>query len=529
MFDFIIKNADIIDGTGSPSFKGDLAVFEGKIAAIAPEINGEAAEVIDAEGLTLAPGFIDIHSHSDITIANYPKAESRILQGVTTEITGNCGESMAPLRKERLDLQKAYMGDGDYSWESFGEYLDYLEKGDFPISGEKGGISVNFAGMVGHGTIRIMAMGFDRREATAAEMADMKAILADTVDQGAFGMTSGLIYPPGSFSTQAELTELCKVVAAKDVIYATHMRSESFSLEEALQEAIETAEHSGAKLQVSHFKALNKSCWFKADHCIEMVEAGRARGMDIMADQYPYIASSTGISADLPDWLYDGGIEEAQRKLKDPLIRARVIAESEEEHAGRWDTIVPSSISDPEFSWMTGHNMEENARVAGTTASELACRLVEGSGTDCGCVRYNQCEEVVERIMVLPYVMTGSDGSDYPMTLGGVPHPRNFGTFPRVLARYCRDRKLFSLETAVNKMTGMPAARVGLKQRGLLKEGYWADLVLFDAKSIKDAPTFEKPAVPCEGIIRVYVNGVLTAENGIHTGAKAGKVLRSGK
>ena len=527
MFDLLIKNANIVDGSGASAFKGDLAVSGGKIAAVAPKIEGEAAEVIDARGLTLTPGFIDMHSHSDMTIANHPKAESRILQGVTTEITGNCGESMAPLRKEHLGLLKDYMGSGDYSWESFGDYLDYLEKGDFPVSGEKGGISVNFAGLVGHGTIRIMAMGFDRREPSAAEMADMKAILADTIDQGAFGMTSGLIYPPGSFSEQAELTELCKVIAEKDVIYSTHMRSESFTLEEALQEAIETAERSGAKLQISHFKALNKSCWHKADHCIEMVEAGRARGMDIMADQYPYIASSTGISADLPGWLYAGGIEEAQQKLKDPAIRAKVIAESEEEHAGRWDTIVPSGVPVAEYQWTVGHSMEENAKKLGITASELACRLVEAAGTGCGCVRYNQREDIVEKIMLLPYVMTGSDGCAYPMTVDGVPHPRNYGTFPRVLAHYCRDRKLFPLETAINKMTGMPAARAGLKQRGLLKEGYWADLVLFDPETIKDAPTFDKPAVPCEGISRVYVNGVLTAENGVHTGAKAGMVLRS--
>ena len=526
MFDFIIRNASVIDGSGKPAFAADVAVKDGKIAAIAPDIQGEAAEIVDAKGLTLSPGFIDMHSHSDLSIANYPRAESRILQGVTTEIAGNCGESLAPLRKERLDLLRAYIGDADFCWESFGDFLDYLDKGDFPISGEKGGISVNFAGLVGHGNIRIMAMGFDRREATAAEMADMKAILADTIDQGAFGMTSGLIYPPGSFCTQDELTELCKVVAAKDVIYSTHMRSESFTLEEALQEAIETAEHSGAKLQISHFKALNKSCWYKADHCIEMVEAGRARGMDIMADQYPYIASSTGISADLPDWLYDGGVEEARRKLKDPAIRARVIAECEEEHIGRWDTIVPSGISIPEYKWMIGHSMEENAKTADVTAAELACQLVEHARAGCSCVRYNQCEENVEKIMVLPYVMTGSDGSDYPMTVSGIPHPRNFGTFPRVLAHYCRDRQLFPLETAVNKMTGMPAARAGLRERGLIREGYWADLVLFDPKTIKDAPTFDKPAVPCEGISRVYVNGVLTAENGVHTGAKAGKVLR---
>jgi len=531
MFDLIIKNATIIDGSGAAAYAGDLAVKDGKIAAIAADGKGFgpgvlAKEVFDAKGLVVTPGFIDIHSHSDLSLHVYPKSESRILQGVTTEIAGNCGESLAPLNTKNKDLLQAYVGEAPFTWRSFGEYLDYMEKGEFSMSKEGNGLSANFAGMVGHGNIRIMAMGFDRRHCTMGELEDMKSILSDTIDEGAFAMTSGLIYPPGSFCDTHELAQLATVLGKKGVYYATHMRNESNGIESAIDEALKIARAGNCSLEISHFKLLRKPNWGKIDRMIEMVEEGQKAGMDITCDQYPYIASSTGLSSNLPGWIFEGGIDEVVRKLGDPQIRAKAIAESEEGHKGRWDTIYIGYTASEEFKGFIGKNIEEVVQATGLAGAEIICRIVEQTGNDSSEISFGQLEENVQRIMKLPYVMTGSDGNALSLDCPGRPHPRNFGTFTRVLGHYSRDLKLFSLETAVNKMTGMPAARVGLKDRGLIKEGNWADLVIFDRDKILDTATFEKPQQASAGIIRVYVNGVLTAENGVHTGARAGQVLR---
>ena len=521
MFDLIIKNASIADGSEAPCFAGGLAVKDGKIAALwhggVPE-GMQAAETVDADGLTLSPGFIDIHCHSDETFYDYPRAEGKILQGVTTDVGGNCGISLAPLRQEYKDLLRSYVGPAPYAWESFGEFLDYVETEVRP--------SENFACGVGHGAIRIAAMGFEPRKATVAELYDMKAMLASSFDEGAYFLSSGLIYAPGTFSDEAELTELSRVAARYGTFYATHMRNENLRIFDALPEAIRIAENSGASLQISHHKLIRREMWGRSVETLQLIEDARARGVDAWADQYPYIASSTYYASNLPSWAFEGGIPALMERLKDSATRAKLLKETEEMIGDRWKDIFLGYAVHPDDKKYIGKNTAEIAEMMGMTPAEACLAIVTRNGNDASEVNFGMCEEDVERIMQAPFVMIGSDGWAYDLDYPGKPHPRSFGAFPRVLSHYRRERGLFPLETAVYKMTGLPAKRLGFSDRGLLKEGYWADLCLFDAGTIHDDPTYLDPCRPCSGIARVYVNGVLTAKDGVHTGARSGKVLR---
>ena len=438
--DLIIKNAKIVDGTGSLAFKGSIAVDKGRIVSVshcASPGGFDAADVYDAEGKVLSPGFIDIHCHTDETVFRYPTADSKILQGVTTDLGGNCGISYAPVEDSRLDLLRSYVGEAPYNWHSYAEYFDRLEELK---------PSVNLACGVGHGTLRIAVMGFDKRQASEEELAEMKRLLAKALDDGAFMFSSGLVYPPGLYGDSNEIVELCKVVAEKGSFYATHMRNEGLYIETALKEAIDTAKASGVSIEISHHKVARKERWGASRDTIAMIDQARADGVDIWADQYPYTASSTYFSSNVPSWAFE--------------------------------------------------------------------------------INYGMCEDDIEYIMKQPYVSIGSDGWAYSMDYPGLPHPRCYGTFPRVISHYSRDRKLFPLETAIYKMTGLPAGRIGLKDRGVIKAGNYADLTVFDPLTIKDDPTYDEPEKPCSGIARVYVNGVLTAKDGVHTGARAGQIIR---
>lgn len=526
MYDVLFQNVTLVDGTGAPRKQADLAIEGGRIAAIA-EPGGvsarEARELVPGEGLILTPGFIDIHSHSDTTIFAYPQAESRILQGVTTELTGNCGISAAPvsqdpaLRKMLLD----YVGDLPYTWQTVGQFLQALEE-------TRPSVNLGFA--VGHGTLRIAAMGFDDREPTEAEMETMERLLDQALADGAYAMSSGLIYPPGCYCQTKELLQLAKHLPAYGAFYCTHMRNEREKLVESVQEAIVIARGAGAALQISHHKALYKPNWQKL--CFQstaLIEGARAEGLDVLCDQYPYIATATSLDSNVPNWAFAGGVEALLARLQDPETRAKLRAETNESHRGRWQDICVSYVKSEKNKWVQGKSLLEIARIQGKDPADACFDLLIEEKCRAGEVNTSMCEEDVEYIMAKPYVMTGSDGNAFSMDYDGQPHPRAFGTFPRVIAHYSRDRGLFPLEEAIRKMTTLPASRLGLTDRGSLKPGAWADLVLLDLDKLEDTPTYAAPMAPCQGIRRVYVNGVLAAQDGVHTGARAGQVLRHSK
>ena len=520
MLDLIIKNARVIDGTGAPWFRADVGVKSGKIAAIG-KLSCEAAETVDANDLYLSPGFIDVHSHSDSSILDCPLNHSRILQGVTSEIAGNCGMSMAPAADETLDLLRGYAGwDKGFSWRGVGSFLDEVGKAR---------ASTNFGTLVGHGTIRIAEMGFSADKPTAARLENMKAIAAEAMREGAFGMSSGLIYPPGSYAETDELAEIASAIAPFSGYYATHMRYEGKNIVMAVAEAIETARRAGVPLQISHHKATHKPDWqVSCKTTIAMIERARREGLDVTADQYPYRATATTLSVNVPGWAFVGGFEALRERLGDPSLRARIHDEIMRDHLGRWDTLFVSYLYTPENYWMRGKSIPYIAEKLGRDEADALLDIVLAENDRVGEIHFGMCEEDIEYIMKQSFVMTGSDGSAMPVGGDGRHHPRNLGTFPRVIAHYCRERKLFPLEEAVRKLTSMPAARAGLSGRGIIKEGMAADLVLFDFEKINDDPTYEDPERGCSGIARVYVNGALTAANGEHTGARAGMVLKKG-
>ncbi len=510
MYDLIIRNARIIDGTGAPWFRADVAVKDGKIAAMG-KLSGEAKETVDAQDRYLAPGFIDIHSHSDDEVLSKggvfsaPECESRILQGVTTDISGNCGTSVSP--------GAAYPRMKDYF-----AVLEDLKP------------SVNMGMLVGHGSVRAAAMGHDNRKPTEEELETMRRLVREAMEDGCFGVSSGLIYPPGSYADTDELIEVAKAAAPYGGYYATHMRGESLRVVEATKEALRTAYAAGVPLQISHHKCSSVEGWHVCvKTTIAMIERARQEGLEVLCDQYPYCASATTLSVNFRDWAFEGGTEAMLQRLRDPETRARIKKELDEDWSGRWQNLMVSYTACGKDTWMSGMRIPDIAKKLGKDCADTLIDIVLDAENKVGELAFGMCEEDIEYIMQRPFVMTGSDGGAMNLSVGGKPHPRNFGTFARVLSHYCRDRQLFPVETAVHKMTGLPASRLKLEGRGVLKTGMWADLVLFDLETLKDDPSYLDPQQPCSGILRVYVNGVLTALDGKHTGARAGVVLRRGE
>lgn len=524
MYDLVIRNVRVIDGSSAPWFRGWVGVKDGVIAAVGTgSAPGDARETVDGGDRYLTPGFIDIHAHSDTRLQGCPTADSRILQGVTTEIGGLCGLSVAPVNHDpaRLKQLRDYVGDLDYSWETVGQYLDVLEDV---------GTSTNFGTAVGHGTLRIAAMGFDARPAEPAELETMKALLRRALEDGAFCLSSGLIYPPGCYAGADELAELCRELVPYGAYYETHMRDEGEGVVEALQEALEVCRRSGAPLQISHHKVTRRSVW--QVHCkttVALIDQARRQGLDVQADQYPYSASATTLDSNAPLWAFEGGVEKLLSRLQDPALRPRINAEANASHVGRWGDIYIPYVATEKNQWTVGKSIQEIAEIRGVDPADACFDLIVEERCRVGEVNYGMCEEDIEYIMSQPYTMIGSDGEAASLDHSGQPHPRWYGTFPRVIAKYCRERKLFSLETAIFKMTGLPAARLGLQNRGLIRRGMQADLVLFDFDEIEDTPTYQNPKQPCRGIRRVYVNGALTALDGVHTGARAGTIMRKGR
>ncbi|HLH96161.1 MAG TPA: D-aminoacylase [Xanthobacteraceae bacterium] len=526
----LVKNGTVIDGSGAARQKADVAIAGDTIAAVAPELpDANAARVIDAAALVVAPGFIDIHSHSDFFYAQCPSAESKIRQGVTTEVVGMCSFSPAPCVPEsRRQVEAAAHSLGaklEVRWSTFQQYLTALEE-LHP--------SVNVVHFVGHGPIRYAAMGAENRAPTRAELETMKSLLAEAIDAGAFGLSSGLIYPPSAFAGTDELIALCASMAARGGQYFTHMRGEAETLLEAIAEAIEISEQAGVGLQIAHLKSQGRENWHLFDRALEQIEEARRRGVPASADVYPYAASSTFMTAMLPEWVHDGGIEKLLQRISDSATRQRIIAENTRSGdawgtthgAIGWDEIMIATC--PEAA-VEGLTLAALAARRGQPPAEAMLDLLVAHDAAVSVVLFTQAEHNVQKSLRQPYVMIGSDslglsGGEGPHP--GHPHPRMYGTFPRVLARYAREARLFSLEGAIAKMTGMPAEKLGLRARGLLRPGYFADLSLFDPATVSDQATFEDPHRYPRGIPYVIINGNVVLDAGGLKQSSAGRILR---
>jgi N-acyl-D-amino-acid deacylase len=520
-FDLLIRGGSVVDGTGAPSFRADVGVLGGRIAAVRDLTHAEATRVIDAAGRAVAPGFIDIHTHSDISVLYTPGMESSLLQGVTTEVVGNCGFSLClaqPTDDFTLEQRGLSRAGLSIDWPDLGGFLGRIE-------GE--GVAANVATLVGHGTVRKRVMGNADRRPDATELAAMRRELATALEQGGIGLSSGLEYVPGMYADVAELTELAKVAAEAGGFYATHLRDEGDGLEEAVAEAIAVAEGSGLPLQLSHHKAERPRNWGKVRRTLQMADAARARGLDVLLDQYPYVAYQTGLATvALPPWANAGTPEALAAKLRDPDLRERARDWMLESGVSYDGVVISTHPARPELQ---GRTIQELAQEAGSDPRDVILDLLsEGEGW-VSAAHFALSEEDVEFVLRDPHVMVGSDAvaaSPSSPFANDRTHPRTYGTFARVLGRYVRERGTLTLEEAVRRMTSLPASRLRLSDRGRIAEGCAADLVIFDPAAVADAATFDAPHAFPRGVEAVIVNGTLAALDGRPTGARAGRVLR---
>jgi N-acyl-D-amino-acid deacylase len=521
-FDIVIKNGMVVDGISDEPYRADIGIIGEHIKHIGKLLNARGKKVIDAEGRVVSPGFIDIHTHTDIEILINRKAESKIRQGVTTELGGNCASSPFPMKRPLPDYEKSLEEEANIT-------IDWTDLAGFHAAIKKNGTAVNHATLVGQGTLRRYVMGDDQREPTAKEMQQMKRLSAEAMEQGAFGISTGLEYAPSGFAETQELIELCKIVATYGGFYATHIRSEDKAVLEAVGEAIHIAETAGLPLEIAHFKAVGKSNWWKLPQMIDLVERAAERGLNVTADRYPYIAYSTGLTILYPQWALDGGLEQLITRLKDKKIRESMKPETLKKVAGYgWDKIVISNLHKKHNQWLIGKSIGEAAASKNIDPYAFLCDLIIDEEFNVSHIGFGMDEETTEMVLKHPLVMLGSDGSSlapYGPLSKGKPHPRNYGTFPRFLGYYVRERKLMSLPEAIKKMSAKPAAKLGLKDRGILKKDKFADIVIFDPKTISDTATFIDPHQYPIGIDYVLVNGTVVIDHGRHSEELPGKVL----
>jgi len=527
-FDLFIKDANIIDGSGSKAYQADIAIKDGFIVDIGENISGSSKSVIDAKGLTVTPGFIDMLSWACGPILYDGNVESVVQQGITTAIFGE-GWSMGPandsVRYEMKNWWQEY--EIQYNWETLAEYLKYVEQK---------GTSVNVGSYVGATTVRMHEIGFKDRKATEEEMQRMKDLVRKEMEAGAFGVASSLVYTPAFYADTHELTELAKVASEYNGVYASHLRSEGTDFLKALDEFITICKDAGISGEVYHLKAAGKENWNKLDKAIQKIEKARREGLDIAADIYPYTAGATGLSAMMPPWAKDGGSEELIKRLQNPAMRKKIKLQMQTSFTG-WENFY--WMADGGKNIMVSYLSEKNKDLQGKTIAEIAVirksdeidvifdLLIEESGGGGG-IYFLMPEENVVKKMQLPWVTFCTDEDAYkPVGLMSKrnPHPRAYGTFPRILGKYVREENVITLEEAINKMTSLPAEKLGLKNRGLIKKGYVADINIFDPDKIMDKATYTEPHQFPEGMHYVIVNGMMVVANGKHTGAQPGKAL----
>ncbi len=519
MLDLKITGGQVYDGRGSPPRAADIGLRDGAIDAIGDLSALDAKTTLAAQGRCVSPGFIDVHSHSDCYLLIEPSAPSKVLQGVTTEVVGNCGASAAPRKgacKMPSDWQdKKYPG----TWSTVAGYRALLERVR---------PAVNVVLLAGHNTLRASVIGYDARPATAAELDDMKRLLDQSLDEGARGLSTGLIYAPGMFAETGEIVELAKVVAAHDGIYTSHMRSEGANLPEAMDEAIAIGRESGVRVELSHLKTSGRKNWHLADAALEKIRAARAEGLEVAADRYPYTAGSTDLDVVLPGWASGGGREEVLRRLRDPATRRRIRSDLQSSHDdASWKGILVGSTHAAENARYQGKPLVEAAREMSLEPVDALLRLIDTDDLHTGGIFFGLSEENLWKILAEPYVMLGSDASIRAPTgplSRDFPHPRAYGSFPKFL-RASLDGKTVPLAEAIRKITSLPAGQFRLAGRGVLARGMRADVVVFDPSALRDTATYEKPHQLAQGIEAVVVNGVLTMRDGTLTGERGGTFL----
>ncbi len=532
MLDLIIRHGTVIDGSGAPGVRADVGVGNGHILAVGDLSGVIAAREIDATGRCVSPGFIDIHTHSDRSTLVNPRMESKIRQGVTTEIGGLCGLSLAPLG--HTDTPAAASVTRDVA--KIGLHRTWLGLADLYARVEQTGLACNYASFVGHGVIRAAVLGYDDRPPTDGEQKQMQRLLRQSMADGALGLSTGLIYPPGIFARTEEITELCGVLRETDGLYTSHIRNEGNMLHEAVDEFVTVCRDAGVRGQMSHHKADGRANWGKVHGSLRQLADARAAGVDVMCDQYPYTAYSTGLAMVLPPWALDGDRPATLRRLDDPAARDRIRADIATGLPG-WENMAAESgwenmvvTGAPRMPECAGKNIAAIAEARGGDAVDATCALLIAHQMEVSIVGHSMNDDDVETVMRWPLTSIGSDGSalaPYGPLGAGTPHPRSYGTFPRVLGRYVRERGTLQLEEAVHKMTGLPAARLNLAQRGLLRTGYWADIAIWDAATIADTATYTAPHHYPVGITHVIVNGtVVITEWGEQSGTLPGRILR---
>ncbi len=526
MFDILIRNARIVSGSGNPWFNGDLGVIEGRIAAIGRLDAARAARTIDAAGRVACPGFIDGHTHSDLFLLAEPRAEAKVLQGVTTENLGLDGMSVAPIEAAAVAGWRKHLsgltGDPgvDWTWRGFADYLDAVDAA---------APSLNVTSYVGLGTLRLKVMGMTDRAASGAEIAAMKSLAAEAMEEGARGISAGLIYAPGLYQGTEEVVAIAKVVRDYDGIYDVHLRSEGGHVMEALDEVIGIGRASGIPILITHFKVNGKDNWGRAGEALAKVDDARRQGVEVHIAQYPYTAGSTMLHAVIPPWYHAKGpdaligmLGEDREAIKRD-IRERHDFENFVAGCG-WERIVVSSVSGAANKRFEGKPVSEIAALKGLDdPADAALDLLAEEELSVGMIVFSMDEADVVEIMRHPTMSVISDG----LLGGGKPHPRAFGAFPRILGRYVREKGVLRLEEAVRKMTALSAEKLRLKTKGLLAEGYDADIVVFDPDTVIDNATFDNPRQPPTGIDLVIVNGQVVVADGRHTGATPGRTIRT--
>ena len=527
-YDTILRGGTVYDGSGSAPFAGDIGIRGDRIAYVGPHLAGRGAREVDARGLAVAPGFVNMLSWANEALIADPKSQSDIRQGVTLEVMGE-GESMGPWSDEMKRLETQRQGDLKFpiEWTSLGEYLSWLERK---------GVSTNVASFVGATTVRVHELGEGDVDPNPAQLARMRALVREAMNEGAMGVGSSLIYAPAYFAETPELVALAREAGSCGGMYISHIRDEGPKLLEAIDELVAISAQSGAPAEIYHFKQSGRPNWGKIGDAVARVEAARARGLRITADMYTYAASSTGLDAAMPLWIQAGGIEAWVKRLQDPVQRKRAL---DEMRAGKVSEDSDLVIQEPAkvlllgfkteaLKGLTGKTLEEVARARGKSPEETAADLIVEDGTRIQVAYFAMSEENVKREAALPWMSFGSDASSQApegVFLRSSTHPRAYGNFARVLGKYARDEKVMTLQEAVRRLAALPADNLGIKDRGRLKAGSYADVVLFDPRTIRDNATFAKPHQLATGVKDVFVNGVQVWRDGKHTGAKPGRFV----